>query len=121
LNENSSQLGDEGIKLNAQLEQLREQIRKEAAQNAELKKQLAAAQAQLQAGDVLVFYSDGITDARDPAGSFFGQERLLECLSQCRELGPEHVVAHVLGAAQHFARGTEQADDMTVAAVSLTL
>jgi len=50
LNENSAQLGDEGIKLNAQLEQLREQIRKEAAQNAELKKQLAAAQAQLLAG-----------------------------------------------------------------------
>jgi len=50
LNENSAQLGDEGIKLNTQLEQLREQIRKEAAQNAELKKQLAAAQAQLQEG-----------------------------------------------------------------------
>jgi peptidoglycan/xylan/chitin deacetylase (PgdA/CDA1 family)/Tfp pilus assembly protein PilF len=50
LNENSAQLGDDAIKLNAQLEQLREQIRKEAAQNAELKKQLAAAQAQLQEG-----------------------------------------------------------------------
>jgi len=50
LNETSAQLGDEGIKLNTQLEQLREQIRKEAAQNAELKKQLAAAQAQLQEG-----------------------------------------------------------------------
>jgi len=50
LNENSGQLGDEGIKLNAQLEQLREQIRKEAAQNAELKKQLEATQAQLQEG-----------------------------------------------------------------------
>jgi len=52
LNENSAQLGDEGIKLNAQLEQLREEIRKEAAQNAELKKQLAAAEAQIQGGQV---------------------------------------------------------------------
>lgn len=52
LNENSAQLGDEGIKLNTQLEQLREEIRKEAAQNAELKKQLAAAEAQIQSGQV---------------------------------------------------------------------
>ncbi len=50
LSENSAQLGDEGIKLNTQLEQMREEIRKEAAQNAELKKQLAAAEAKLQSG-----------------------------------------------------------------------
>ena len=52
LNENSAQLGDEGIKLNTQLEQMREEIRKEAAQNAELKKQLAEAEAKLQGGQV---------------------------------------------------------------------
>jgi tetratricopeptide (TPR) repeat protein len=52
LNENSAQLGDEGIKLNTQLEQLREEIHKEAAQNAELKKQLAEAEAKLQGGQV---------------------------------------------------------------------
>lgn len=50
LNENSAQLGDEGIKVNAELEKLREEIRKEPAQNAELKKQLAAAEAQWQQG-----------------------------------------------------------------------
>ena len=67
LNENSAQLGDEGIKLNAQLEQLREQIRKEAAQNAELKKQLAAAQAQLQEGQ-----QAGKSGATPPAGAEAG-------------------------------------------------
>jgi len=77
-------------------------------------------QAQLQAGDVLAFYSDGITDARGPSGSCFGQERLLECLSQCHGFEPQGVVARVLDAAQSFADGTEQADDMTVAAVRLT-
>ncbi len=50
LNENSAQLGDDGIKVNAQLEKLRDEIRAEAAQNAELKKQLAAAEAQLHQG-----------------------------------------------------------------------
>lgn len=50
LNENSAQVSDEGIKVNAQLEQLRNEIRKEGAQNVELKKQLAAAEAQLHQG-----------------------------------------------------------------------
>jgi peptidoglycan/xylan/chitin deacetylase (PgdA/CDA1 family)/tetratricopeptide (TPR) repeat protein len=50
LNEASAQLGDEGIRVNAQLEKLRDEIRQEAAQNAELKKQLAAAEAQLHQG-----------------------------------------------------------------------
>jgi peptidoglycan/xylan/chitin deacetylase (PgdA/CDA1 family)/tetratricopeptide (TPR) repeat protein len=50
LNENSAQLGDDGIRVNAQLEKLRDEIRQEAAQNAELKKQLAAAEAQLHQG-----------------------------------------------------------------------
>jgi peptidoglycan/xylan/chitin deacetylase (PgdA/CDA1 family)/TolA-binding protein len=67
LNENSAQLGDEGIKLNTQLEQLREEIRKEAAQNAELKKQLAAAEAQIQSGQVA-----GKTGATAAAGAEAG-------------------------------------------------
>ncbi len=77
LNENSAQLGDEGIKLNTQLEQLREEIRKEAAQNAELKKQLAAAQAQIQEGQQAgktgttptVGTEAGVVAGKDPAAA----------------------------------------------------
>ncbi len=50
LSENSAQLGDEGIKVNAELEKLKDEIKKQAEQNEALKKQLAEAQAQLQAG-----------------------------------------------------------------------
>jgi hypothetical protein len=42
LNENSTQLGEDAIRANAKLEKLKAEIRKEAAQNAELKEQLAA-------------------------------------------------------------------------------
>ncbi|HXY01358.1 MAG TPA: polysaccharide deacetylase family protein [Candidatus Limnocylindrales bacterium] len=47
LNETSAQLGEDAIKLNSELEKLRDEIQKQAAQNEELKKQLAAAEAQL--------------------------------------------------------------------------
>jgi len=48
LNENSAQLGDDAIRVNSELEKLRDEIHKQAAQNEELKKQLAAAEAALQ-------------------------------------------------------------------------
>jgi peptidoglycan/xylan/chitin deacetylase (PgdA/CDA1 family)/uncharacterized caspase-like protein/Flp pilus assembly protein TadD len=50
LNENSTQLSEDAIRANAELEQLKAEIRKQAEQNAELKKQLAAMQTKLEAG-----------------------------------------------------------------------
>jgi peptidoglycan/xylan/chitin deacetylase (PgdA/CDA1 family) len=49
LNENSAQLSEDAIKANAELEQLKAEIRKQAEQNEELKKQLAAMQSKLEA------------------------------------------------------------------------
>jgi len=48
LNETSAQLNEDAIKANTELEQLRGEIQKQSEQNEELKKQLAAAEAQLQ-------------------------------------------------------------------------
>lgn len=50
LNEDSAQLGDDAIKVNAELEGLRKQMQEEAAKNEDLRKQLAEAQAQLKQG-----------------------------------------------------------------------
>ena len=50
LSENSAQLGEDAIKANGELEKLKAQIRKEAEQNAELRKQLAAMESKLQQG-----------------------------------------------------------------------
>jgi TolA-binding protein len=50
LNEDSAQLGDDAIKVNAELESLRKQMQEEAAKNEDLRKQLAEAQAQLKQG-----------------------------------------------------------------------
>ena len=50
LNEDSAQLGDDGIKLNAELEKLRAQMRDEERKNEELRKKLEVAEAQLKQG-----------------------------------------------------------------------
>jgi sigma-B regulation protein RsbU (phosphoserine phosphatase) len=34
----------------------------------------------LEAGDMVVFYSDGVTEARDTVGAFFGVDRLMEII-----------------------------------------
>ena len=36
---------------------------------------------QLADGDLLVLYTDGITEARSPAGGFFGEERLTDFIA----------------------------------------
>jgi len=50
LNEDSAQLGDDAIKVNAELAKLRDQMRAEERKNEELRKQLATAEAQLKQG-----------------------------------------------------------------------
>lgn len=42
---------------------------------------------QLEPGDQVVLYTDGIVEARDPDGAFFGLERLIEILERCAVAG----------------------------------
>lgn len=65
LNEDSTQLGDDAIKVNAELESLRKQIEEEAAKNEDLRKQLSEAQAQLRQGAQSL--NSSTTSAGNPA------------------------------------------------------
>ena len=71
---------------------------------------------QVQAGDLLLLYSDGVTEARDPAGQFFGEERLHRVLAGI-DGDAASVVAEVMGAVETFAAGGEPYDDITMVAV----
>ena len=57
-------------------------------------------------GDVLVFYTDGITEARNPSGELFGDDRLRELLAGCARLSAEECASQVLQAARQFAAGS---------------
>ena len=74
----------------------------------------------LEAGDVLVWYTDGVTDARDAAGDRFGEMRLHATLERWTRgtpptrLAAEGVVAAIFDAVDAFVAGEPQADDVTI-------
>ncbi|MGE5567505.1 MAG: SpoIIE family protein phosphatase [Rhodospirillales bacterium] len=69
----------------------------------------------LEAGDKLLVYSDGITEARNLAGEFFGLTRLKSII--CSETGQScgRVHAAICAAVEDFTRGAAQNDDMSLA------
>ncbi|WP_322820088.1 SpoIIE family protein phosphatase [Chloroflexus sp.] len=69
---------------------------------------------QIQPGEKLVAFSDGITEAMNPAGELFGDARLQACLQTlCQQPAPDLVTA-VVAAVDTFAAGAPQADDITL-------
>lgn len=69
---------------------------------------------QLQQGDVVVVFSDGVTEALSRDGTEFGEERLLSCLEAHHDLAPEALVECVLDTVHRFSAGAEPSDDVTV-------
>jgi len=68
----------------------------------------------LSPGDVLVLYSDGITDANSATGEFFGMERLEETVCGADGMAPEDVCNHVFDRVDRFQGEGVQFDDMAV-------
>jgi sigma-B regulation protein RsbU (phosphoserine phosphatase) len=73
----------------------------------------------LAAGDIVVFYTDGITETQDAAAQLFGVERLGEAVVAHRERNAEGVVDGVLEALERFADGAQQEDDVTIVVMKL--
>jgi steroid delta-isomerase-like uncharacterized protein len=75
---------------------------------------------QLEPGDVLVAYSDGLTEARDPRGEEFGEERLLSCVKAHCTLSATDLMECLLATVHQFSEGTAQTDDLTMLVLSYT-
>ena len=67
----------------------------------------------LDKGDVLVVYSDGLTDAENPQNEMFGEERLLEIIQGTAHSGSRAVEQKFLRAIDDFTQGMPQTDDIT--------
>ncbi len=68
---------------------------------------------QLVPGDLLVLYSDGVTEALSASGEEFGDERLLDAVGGHRGEPPQAVLERLLAAVREFTRGAVQNDDVT--------
>jgi len=68
-------------------------------------------------GDVLVLYTDGITEAENAQKALFGTKRLEEAILEMRGEPARNVVEHVIKRVTAFADGAMQSDDITCVAV----
>jgi serine phosphatase RsbU (regulator of sigma subunit) len=71
----------------------------------------------LDKGDILVVYSDGLTDAEDPLDQMFGKSRLLEIMRQEAPRGGRAVEQKLLKALGDFTQSRAQTDDITFVVV----
>jgi serine phosphatase RsbU (regulator of sigma subunit) len=72
---------------------------------------------QLCKGDILVVYSDGLTEAENQQGEMFGEESLLEIIRQEAPSGSQALNRQLLKAIDEFTQGMPQTDDITLVVV----
>ncbi len=70
-------------------------------------------------GDALVLYSDGITEARDPGGSMFGEERLLQVAQRAQGCSAREIQHAVLDEVHRFVGAAPNLDDITLMVVAM--
>jgi sigma-B regulation protein RsbU (phosphoserine phosphatase) len=73
----------------------------------------------LQQGDCLLFYTDGLIDAADFDGQFWGRERMLEAAKNFASLEAEQMVKNILGYRRRFVGLAKQVDDTSIIVVKV--
>ena len=69
---------------------------------------------ELESGDVLVLYTDGLTEAMDSSDIEFGTERLCNVVLQNRDLSAHQITGRILDAVNFHSKGSPQGDDQTL-------
>jgi sigma-B regulation protein RsbU (phosphoserine phosphatase) len=69
---------------------------------------------QLEPGDKLFVYTDGVPEATDAANELFGTERMLAALNEDPAAAPEQILEQVRRAVDGFVKDAEQFDDLTM-------
>jgi phosphoserine phosphatase RsbU/P len=65
-------------------------------------------------GDLLVIYTDGFSEALNPKLEEWGEKRLINAVSSCDGLAAKGAIQCIIQAAEAFASGAPQSDDMTL-------
>jgi len=72
----------------------------------------------LKPGSKLFLYSDGVPEATNAKGEFFGTDRMLDALNSDPEASPENALKIVRKAVDNFENGADQFDDITMMCVA---
>jgi sigma-B regulation protein RsbU (phosphoserine phosphatase) len=75
---------------------------------------------ELQPGETLVVYTDGVTEAMNEAGDFFGEERLRPLLADAGGLQAERLAGRIVEAVDAFVGRARVYDDLSLAVVRRT-
>lgn len=70
--------------------------------------------AHLEVGDLMVIYSDGVTEARNEIGRFFTEDRLIDLIRRLRSLSAQQAGERILEAVQLFEQGARASDDLSI-------
>jgi sigma-B regulation protein RsbU (phosphoserine phosphatase) len=73
----------------------------------------------LECGDVLLFYTDGISEAMNAADEEWGEEKMIEAVRACRCRPALEMIDELMRAADDFVAGAPQHDDMTMMVVKV--
>lgn len=75
---------------------------------------------ELEIGDMLVVYSDGLTEARNTIGRFYGEDRLMELLGELRGMSATDAGEFIVDSVGIFVRGARPHDDLSIILIKRT-
>ncbi|MDQ3019332.1 MAG: PP2C family protein-serine/threonine phosphatase [Bacteroidota bacterium] len=68
----------------------------------------------LEKDDIIVFYTDGVTEAMNKKGDEFGEEKLINVLQENKNQSPEDILENIKNSIVVFTKDTSQYDDITL-------
>lgn len=71
----------------------------------------------MNAGDYVLFFTDGLTEAKNQSGEFFGEERLFKVFTENTGKSPAELIEAIADEMNVFRNETEQYDDVTIVAL----
>ena len=76
----------------------------------------------LSVGDLILLYTDGITEAFNPEGEWWGEEAMAESVMAAHKSGltGQEVIDHLLNDMRVYSQGVPAGDDVTLVAISIT-
>ena len=82
--------------------------------------ELQEVEIELTSGDIIVLYTDGVTEAIDENEEQFGQEKLIRVISENRNLSAHGIIGRVDEKVKEFAGKQSQFDDITLIILKVT-